>query len=91
MITRRLLRDEVYRTVTTPVGYVLSLLGSFMLARVTGQFIVRLKLFSKRELSIGLDFKSNVLYKSIASKNTQSDMNSISKNSLLNCIGQLGL
>ena len=32
------------------------------------QFIVRLKFFSKWELSIGLSFKSNVLYKSIASK-----------------------
>jgi len=40
-----------------------------MLARVAGQFIVRLKLLSKWELSVGLNFKSNVLYKSIASKN----------------------
>jgi len=29
----------------------------------------------ERELSIGLQFKSNVLYKSIASKNIQYDMN----------------
>jgi len=39
-----------------------------MLARVVGQFIVRLKLLWKWELSIGLNFKSSVLYKSIASK-----------------------
>jgi len=36
--------------------------GSFLLVRVAGQFIARFKLFSKWELSIGLDFKSNVLY-----------------------------
>jgi len=33
-----------------------------------GQFVVRLKLLSKWELSIGLNFNSNVRYKSIASK-----------------------
>ena len=64
-------------------------LGSFILARVAGQFIVRLKLFSKRELSIGLNFKSNVLCKSIASKNIRFDMNYSFK--MLNCIGKLGL
>jgi len=37
------------------------LLGSFILARVAGHFIVCFKLISKRELSTGLDFKSNVL------------------------------
>jgi len=59
---------------------VLCLQGSFILVRGTGQFFVRLKLFSKWELSIGLDFKCNVLYKSIASKNIQSDMNYVLKN-----------
>ena len=39
------------------------------ISRVIGQFIVRLKSFSKCELSIRLDLKFNVLYKSIASKN----------------------
>jgi len=53
--------------------------GLFLLGRVAGQFIVRFKLFSKWELSIGVDFKSNVLYKSIASKNIQSDMNYVLK------------
>jgi len=33
------------------------------MARVAEQLIVRLKLFSKWELSIGLDSNSNVLYK----------------------------
>jgi len=33
------------------------------------------EIIHERELSIGLEFKSNVLYKSIASKNIQSDMN----------------
>ena len=41
-------------------------------------------------LSIGLEFKSNVLCKPIASKkNIQSDINYIEK--ILNCRGQLGL
>ena len=37
----------------------------------------------ERKLSIGLEFKVNVLCKSIASKNIQSDMNYILKNSLI--------
>jgi len=61
-------------------------LGS--LARVAGQFIVRLKLFSKWELSIGLDFKSNVLYKSIASKKIQSDINYVLKNTSVHMAAQ---
>jgi len=32
---------------------------------------------------MGLDFKSNVLYKSIASNNIQSDMNYVAKNTYL--------
>jgi len=46
-----------------------------MLARVAGQFIVRLKFISKWEPFLVLDFKSNVLCKSIALKNITSDMN----------------
>jgi len=42
--------------------------------------MVRLKLFSNWELSIGLDFKSDDLHKSIASKYIQSDMNQVLKN-----------
>jgi len=62
---------------------------SFISARVTGQFILPLNFISKWELFLGLDFKSNVLYKSIASKNIQSDTNYVSK--LVNCVGKLGL
>jgi len=58
----------------TPVSP-LSILGSFILARVAGQFFIRLKLLSKWELSMEVDFNSNVLGKSIASKNIQSDIN----------------
>jgi len=43
------------------------------------KIFIRLKLFSTWELSMGLHFKSNVLYKSIASKNIQSDVNNVSK------------
>jgi len=56
------------------------LLGSFILGGVVGQFIVRLKVFSKWELSTGMNFKSNVLYKSIASKNIQPDMKYVLEN-----------
>jgi len=58
---------------TTPVSPLVTRL--IHISRVTGQFIVRLKLFSKWELSIGLESKANVAYKSIASKNIQFDMN----------------
>jgi len=51
-----------------------------MLARVAGKFIVRSKFVSKWELYLGLDFKANVLYKSIASQNFNSDMNYVLKN-----------
>jgi len=50
------------------------------LVRVTGQFIVRLQLFSKSELSIGLEFQLNAPCKSIAAKNIQSDMKYVLKN-----------
>jgi len=61
---------------------VLCVLGSFILARVTGQLIVRLKLFSNGAVH-RLEFKYNALRQSIASKNLQSDMNYIFK--ILNC------
>jgi len=44
--TSRLLHSVHHRAMITPV--VLCLLGSFILAQVTGQFFVRLKLFSNR-------------------------------------------
>jgi len=78
MITSPLLSNVRHRAMITPVRHPLTRL--FILARVVRQFIVCLKLFSKWELSIGLNFKSNVLYKSIASKNLQSDMNDLLKN-----------
>jgi len=77
MITSPLLSNVRHRAMITPVS---PLLTRLILARVAGQFIVRLKLFSKWELSIGLDFKANVLYKSIASKNVQSYMTYVLKN-----------
>jgi len=79
MITSTLLNNVHHRAKITPWS-VFCLLGSFILARVVGQFIVRLKFISKWELFLGLDLKSNVLYKSIASKNIQSDMNYVLKN-----------
>ena len=89
MITSPLLSNACHRAMITLISP-LSILGSFILARVAGQFFVRLKLLSKWELSMGLDFKSNVPCKSIASKNIQSDVNYVSK--ITFCIvRQLGL
>jgi len=70
----------LYLRETEVATLVLCLLGLFILVRVSGQFFVRLKLFWKWELSIGLDFKCHVLYKCIASRNIKSDMNYVLKN-----------
>jgi len=78
------------RTSTVTPVQVIRLLGSFTFAGVVGQFMVRLKLLSKWKLFIRLKFKSNVLLKSIASKNIQTDMNYVSKK-ILSCTGHLGL
>jgi len=57
MGTFPLLRNARHRTMITPVNPLrLGLTGSFILARVTGQFIVRLKLFSNGYCP--LEFKS---------------------------------
>jgi len=72
MIASPLLSNVRHRAMIMPL--VLCILGSFILTRVTGQCIVRLKLFSKWEKSVGLGFKSNVLWKSIALKKIRSDI-----------------
>ena len=67
----------------------LHVLGSFILARVTRQFIVRLKLFSN---GYGpLDWNSNPIFYAnlLLQKSIQSDQNYTEK--ILNCTGQLGL
>jgi len=64
MITSPLLSNVRHRAMITPVSPPLTAL--IHISRVVGQFIVRLKLISKWELSIGLNFNFNVLYKSIA-------------------------
>ena len=66
MITSPLLSNVRLRAMITPVDHPLSRL--IHITRHVGQFTVRLKLFLKWKLSIGLNLKSNVLYKSIASK-----------------------
>jgi len=66
MITSPLLSSVRHRVMITPVSPPLT--RPFILTRVVGQVITRMKLFSKSEHFIGLDFKSNVLYKSITSK-----------------------
>ena len=57
-----------FKIASDPAPQPCCVLSSFTLAWVAGQFIFRLKLFSKWELSIGLDLKSNVLLNTIASK-----------------------
>jgi len=57
---------------------VLCVLGSFISARDTGQFIV--SFIPEWELSTGLEFKPNVVFKSMASKHIESAMNNILKN-----------
>jgi len=60
MTTSPLLSSVRHRAMIAPVSSLST--GSFIL------IFIRLKLFSKWEVSMALDFKSNVLYKSIASK-----------------------
>jgi len=79
------LRIQPSKIASAPAPQPCYVIGSFILAQVAEQFIVRLKLFSKGTpldcpLSIGLECKSNVLYKSIAWKTIQSDVNDVSKN-----------
>jgi len=64
MIASPLLSNVCHSVMITPVRPLHTRL--IHISRVIGQFIVRLKLFPKWELSIRLDLKSNVLYKSIA-------------------------
>jgi len=78
MITSPLLSNVRHRAMITQVRPLVTRL--IHNSRSIGQFIVRLKLFSKWEIFTGLYLKSNVLYKSSASKNFQSDMNHILKN-----------
>ena len=66
MITSPLLSNVRLRAMITPVEHPLNRL--IHITRLVGQFTVRLKLFLKWELSIGLNLKSNVLCKTIASK-----------------------
>jgi len=81
MITSPLLSNIRHRAMITPLRPLLTRL--IHISRVNGQFIVRLKLFSKRKLSIGLDLHSNVQYKLIVSKKIQRDMNYFFKNTQL--------
>jgi len=68
MITSPLVSNVRHRAMIMPVRPLLTRL--IHISGVIGPFIVRFKLFSKWELSIRLDLKSNVVYKSIASKNS---------------------
>jgi len=81
MITSPLLSNIRHRAMITPVRPLLTRL--IHIIQINGQFIVRLKLLSKRKLSIRLDLHSNVLYKFIASKKIQPDMNYLFKNTQL--------
>jgi len=66
MTTRRLLRGVCHRTMTTPV----SPLPTRFIRIITSCWTIyhSFEMILQCELSIGLEFKSNVLSKSIASK-----------------------
>jgi len=78
MITSPLLSNVRHRAMITPVSTLSTRLIHIIPSCWT--IIIRLKLFSKWELSMGLDFKYNVLYKSIVSKHIQSGMSYVLKN-----------
>ena len=73
MGARPLWRNARHRTMISQL--ILHVLGSFILARVTRQFIVRLKLLSNRYYP--LDWNSNPMFYAnpLLQKNIQSDMN----------------
>ena len=77
MITSPLMSNVCQRAMITPVSPLLTSLIHISLGCWT---IYRLfEILLEMELFTGLDFKSNVLYKSIASKEIQSDMNYVLK------------
>jgi len=78
MTTSQLLSNVRHRAMIAPVSP-LSIRFIHIIPSCSKIFD-RWTLFSKWKLSMGLDFKINVLYKSIASKNIQSDMNYVLKN-----------
>ena len=78
MRTRILLRNGPHRAMITPVSPLPTRLIHISPSYWT--MFLSFEIILKQEQSIGLEFKFNVLYKSIASKNIQSDMNYILKN-----------
>jgi len=80
------LRLQPSKIASAPALQPCCVLGSFILARVGRLFMVRLKLFSERELSIGLEIQCFMQIHRF--RNIQFDRNYIFKT--LNCIGQLG-
>jgi len=75
MRTRPVLRNARHRAMITPVSPLCA-----RLIHISPSYWTIFRSFEiilVMELSIGLDFKSNVLCKSIASKNIQSNMNYI--------------
>jgi len=91
MTTRRLLRDVCHRTMTTPI----SPLPTRLIRIITSCWTIyhSFEMIHQCELAIGLEFKSNVLSKSIAlKKNIQSGINYTVFLKILNCRGlELGL
>jgi len=69
MITRLLLRNARHITLS-----VLCVLGSFILARGTGQFFVRLKLLSNGNCPLDLNLNPMFCAYPSLQKNIQSDM-----------------
>jgi len=87
MITSPLLSNVRHSAMITPVSPRLTRLIHINPScwRIYRSFEIILEI----EQFLRKDFKTNVIYKSIVSKNVQSDMTYVSK--ILNCIRQLGL
>jgi len=78
MITSPLLSNVRHRAMLTPVSPLRTRL--IHISPSCWTIYRSFEIILKMELSTGLDFKSNVLYKSIASKNIQTNMNYVLKN-----------
>jgi len=93
MVTSPLLSNVHHRAMITPISLLLTRLihisPSCWTIYCSSEVILDMGTY------LGLDLKSNIqlytIYKSIASRHIQSDTNYVSKNTVLNCTGQLGL
>ena len=90
MITYPLLSNVHHRAMITPVSLLLTRLVHISPSCWTIYRSSESILEMGNVSWIGLQIQCSTVYKSIASKHIQSDMNYVLKNTVLSCIGQLG-